>query len=101
MQAPGTAEYEVPSDFSGDDEEIEEDQAFTAEDNKKYGSWVAATGADGDQEASGAEEELGEGEYNTDDFSEVSGCLTEYVCAETSLLARLHHRSSPCRALQP
>lgn len=37
MQKVENYEYEMPSDF--EDEEIDEDLAFTAEDKVKYGSW--------------------------------------------------------------
>ena len=76
-------EYELPSDF--EDEEIDEETAFTEEDKELYADWgldgkisksKAAKAASPDlldsEESDGDEEE-----YNTDDFSEpVSLLLT-------------------------
>lgn len=60
-------EYEMPSDF--EDEEIDEDNAFTAEDKKKYGAWFGDDdGDDGDEgEDDGGEDDLGEDEEGFDD----------------------------------
>ncbi len=70
-------EYELPSDF--EDEEIDEDAAFTEEDKKLYAGWFEGTEAalagkgrgaaedsllDSDNDEDGDEEG-----YNTDDFS--------------------------------
>ncbi len=70
-------EYELPSDF--EDEEIDEDTAFTEEDKKQYAGWFEGTEAalasgKGLPEADGllnSEDEADEDEegYNTDDFS--------------------------------
>ena len=57
------------SDFSGDDEEIDEDLAFTAEDNEKYAGWFSKVHAEVD---TGGELDGLQEKYNTDDFSEVS-----------------------------
>ena len=77
-QAVDTFEYELPSDF--EDEEIDEEAAFTEEDKKLYADWFPGGDADqpsaqpaGDTGLLNSEEEAeaGEsGEYNTDDFSE-------------------------------
>lgn len=53
-------EYEMPSDF--EDEEIDEEMAFTEEDNKKYGSFFDEMG--GDEE---------EGEFEDDFDGEEEG----------------------------
>lgn len=45
-----TYEYEMPSDF--EDEEIDEDLAFTAEDKAKYAGWFG----DGDEQAAAEEQ---------------------------------------------
>ena len=47
MQKVDNYEYELPSDF--EDEEIDEDLAFTEEDNKKYAGWFVEEEA-GEQE---------------------------------------------------
>lgn len=61
-------EYELPSDF--EDEEIDEELAFTEEDKKKYGSWFEReVSADGDDDGDAGAFDVDE-EYNTDDFSE-------------------------------
>jgi U3 small nucleolar RNA-associated protein 14 len=76
-------EYELPSDF--EDEEIDEEAAFTEEDKKLYSDWFPGGDAAEQPSAQPAgdagllnseEEEAGEGEsgeYNTDDFSEEVG----------------------------
>ncbi len=48
FQAVDNYEYELPSDF--EDEEIDEEMAFTAEDKIKYGGWF-----DKDDDADGAQ----------------------------------------------
>lgn len=75
-------EYELPSDF--EDEEINEEAAFTEEDKKLYSDWFSSEGAgsagnlkrraeeedaellDSGEEGAGGSSE----DYNTDDFSE-------------------------------
>ena len=75
MQAVENYEYELPSDF--EDEEIDEETAFTEEDKKLYADWgldgkisktktKAATPDLLESEESDGDEE----EYNADDFSE-------------------------------
>ena len=74
-------EYELPSDF--EDEEIDEDAAFTEEDKKLYAGWFegteAAMAAGGNAAPddglldSQDDAEDGEDAYNTDDFSEEVG----------------------------
>jgi len=50
MQHVENYEYELPSDF--EDEEIDEDMAFTAEDKKLYAGWFGEDAADdGDEDA--------------------------------------------------
>ena len=71
-------EYELPSDF--EDEEIDEDAAFTEEDKKLYAGWfegTEATMAAGGNKApddglldSQDDAEDDEDAYNTDDFSD-------------------------------
>jgi U3 small nucleolar RNA-associated protein 14 len=76
VQLVDNYEYELPSDF--EDEEIDEDAAFTEEDKKLYAGWFEGTEAalagkgkadigDGllDSDNEGGEDD----EYNTDDFS--------------------------------
>ncbi len=70
-------EYELPSDF--EDEEIDEDAAFTEEDKKLYAGWFEGTeaalagnskGAAADGLLDSEDDEDGDEEgYNTDDFS--------------------------------
>lgn len=70
-------EYELPSDF--EDEEIDEDAAFTEEDKKQYAGWFegteAALASNGRRAAddglldSEDDEDGDEEGYNTDDFS--------------------------------
>lgn len=51
-------EYEMPSDF--EDEEIDEEAAFTAEDKKKFGAWFDDMGAsDGEDASEGFDDEEG------------------------------------------
>lgn len=77
VQLVDNYEYEFPSDF--EDEEIDEDAAFTEEDKKLYAGWFEGTEAalagkgkadigDGllDSDDEGGEDDEG---YNTDDFS--------------------------------
>jgi U3 small nucleolar RNA-associated protein 14 len=77
VQVVDNYEYELPSDF--EDEEIDEDAAFTEEDKKLYAGWFDDTEAalssrakahieDGllDSEDEGVQDEE---VYNTDDFS--------------------------------
>lgn len=45
MQRVDNYEYELPSDF--EDEEIDEEAAFTAEDKKQFADWFAEDGAPG------------------------------------------------------
>ncbi|PNH08472.1 U3 small nucleolar RNA-associated protein 14 [Tetrabaena socialis] len=54
-------EYELPSDF--EDEEIDEDNAFTEEDKKKYGGWF-------DKEAGGDEQGAVIGDDDGEDYSD-------------------------------
>ncbi len=74
-------EYELPSDF--EDEEIDEEAAFTEEDKKLYADWNLDGGkgkgkGKGKDKAKAAspdlleseESDVDEEEYNTDDFSE-------------------------------
>ena len=78
VQNPDNFEYELPADF--EDEEIDEDAAFTEEDKKLYAGWfedTEATMAAGGNEAlndglldSEDDAEDGEDAYDTDDFSE-------------------------------
>ncbi len=58
LQQVDNYEYELPSEF--EDEEIDEELAFTAEDKKKYAAWF-------DKELSGGEEEGAEGADYTDE----------------------------------
>lgn len=51
-------EYEMPSDF--EDEEIDEEAAFTAEDKKKFGAWFDDIGgSDGEDGSEGFDDEEG------------------------------------------
>ena len=78
MQNIDNFEYDLPSDF--EDEEIDEDAAFTEEDKKLYAGWfegTEATMAAGGNESSDIglldsqdDTEDGEDAYDTDDFSE-------------------------------
>ncbi len=45
MQRVDNYEYELPSDF--EDEEIDEEAAFTEEDKKQFADWFAEDGAPG------------------------------------------------------
>ena len=45
VQRVDNYEYELPSDF--EDEEIDEEAAFTAEDKKQFADWFAEDGAPG------------------------------------------------------
>ena len=86
-------EYELPSDF--EDEEIDEDAAFTEEDKKLYAGWFEGTeaalagngrGAAEDDLLDSENDEDGDEEgYNTDDFSaEVSLGSTPHVISQIS-----------------
>lgn len=85
-QAVDNFEYELPSDF--EDEEIDEEAAFTEEDKKLYADWFPGGDAEepsakpaGDAGQLNSEEEAEEGEsgeYNTDDFSEEVSALWCY-----------------------
>jgi hypothetical protein len=61
-------EYEQPSDFGDDDEEIDEELAFTTEDKARYGGWFDEDGSEGGDEANEAgsedawDDDDGEGE---------------------------------------
>ena len=81
-------EYELPLDF--EDEEIDEDAAFTEEDKKLYAGWFggsdaapAENGEEGSEDGllNSDEEADGDGEsYYTDDFSaEVSPLPLGYM----------------------
>ena len=76
LQHSEPSPYEMPSDFEGEDEEIDEDAAFTAEDEAKYAGWFAQSKGQLEEGSEGAELEDGE-DYNTDDLSEEVGicCL--------------------------
>ena len=75
-------EYELPSDF--EDEEIDEDAAFTEEDKKLYAGWFEGTEAALAGSGKGAAEnnlldseedkDGDEDDYNTDDFSAEVSC---------------------------
>jgi hypothetical protein len=71
-------EYEMPSDF--EDEEIDEDLAFTAEDKKKYADWFGEepddepeAGADG----SGDEQQLGSRKRARGEFADLDSSEEE------------------------
>ena len=94
MQNIDNYEYELPSDF--EDEEIDEDAAFTEEDKKLYAGWFEGTEAAmaaGGNEApddglldSQDDAEDGEDAYNTDDFSEeVCLCLMPALMQDPAL----------------
>jgi U3 small nucleolar RNA-associated protein 14 len=61
LQKVENYEYEMPSDF--EDEEIDEDLAFTAEDKVKYGSWFDEEPGDEqrDEDLHSLDSEEGEG----------------------------------------
>lgn len=69
-------EYEMPSDF--EDEEIDEDLAFTAEDKKKYAGWfgeeaddaAAGAGSSGDEQQQQGSKKRARGEFADLDSSE-------------------------------
>jgi U3 small nucleolar RNA-associated protein 14 len=75
MQRVENYEYEMPSDF--EDEEIDEDLAFTAEDKKKYAGWFgeepddaeAGAGGSGDEQQQGSRKRA-RGEFADLDSSE-------------------------------
>ncbi len=52
-------EYEIPSDF--EDEEIDEEMAFTAEDKRKWGDWFDEHAAPGSGDEEDGDEEFDDG----------------------------------------
>ena len=64
LQGVESYEYQLPED--GEDEEIDEDEAFNSEDEKLYAGWFDNNKAAAEDEGEQGEE----GSYNTDDFSE-------------------------------
>ncbi len=65
-------EYELPSDF--EDEEIDEDEAFNSEDERKYGAWFERDASDGeedDEEDFEGEEDDGEDEKAEEDGKQI------------------------------
>lgn len=48
-------EYEMPAEF--EDEEIEEEEAFTAEDKLKYAGWFGEDGSEGEGDEAGESDE--------------------------------------------
>ena len=82
MQRVENYEYELPSDF--EDEEIDEELAFTEEDKKKYGAWfekeeeVQDDGQEGELEVSAAR---GEGAGDTTHYTDPLVHLHSLQCS--------------------
>lgn len=82
-QAVEEVGYELPSDFSGEDEEIDENTAFTPEDEERYAGWFSNKGKDRSAALIEASEEE---EPDADDFSEE---VPGFVCSSLILSSRL------------
>jgi hypothetical protein len=78
MQRVENYEYEMPSDF--EDEEIDEDLAFTAEDKKKYAGWFGEEpddGADAGAGGSGDEQQQGSRKRARGEFADLDSSEEE------------------------
>lgn len=96
LQEVENYEYEMPSDF--EDEEIDEDTAFTAEDEKLYAGWFG-------KKAEASEDEDDEdvaAQLDSDNFDEVrTVCACLPACAGHCLACTLcaHAHALPSRSL--
>lgn len=85
MQSDSDSSDDDPLFNGGEDEEIDEELAFTKEDQARYGAWFDEEVSDGDEDAGSdaedvenAEEEAGgEGDVNLDSSSEDGGAARE------------------------
>ena len=106
-QPAAAPQAEQPSDDAKEtveeDEEISEEEAFTAEDERLYGSWFSGgrpAAGPGQYGEPGDAEEGEEGEYDTDDFSEADEEVRPRAAAILSATA-LPEQSQACRPWQP
>lgn len=98
-------EYEMPSDF--EDEEIDEEMAFTEEDKKKYAGWFDDEGAGGSEdEEEGEEEGSSDADMNLLDsdqelevreLGQPGSCGVMHGLRAAAVVA--HSASNPCAAM--